>query len=310
MPLHRKAKTLLVGGTGFLGKNLIARFQHDSRPFKVVSRSVVEPEFAADTCFKADIRDGTCWDTLLSDVDTIIHLVHSTHPASSMQNISEDIISNIPPSVMLMQAAIRHGVRRLIFISSGGTVYGIPQYLPIDEDHPTDPICSYGITKLAIEKYLAMFSTLHPSLTGIILRLSNPYGPFQQTCTGQGVISHFLARVSQNLPLTIWGDGNVTRDFIHIDDVMRAITMILDTHIDSAVFNLSSGYGLTINQIVDVISSVTGKNVLTERHPGRVIDIPHVVLDPTKIKKTLQWEPKITINEGVLKLWNQINSNF
>jgi len=299
---------LIVGGTGFLGRSMAHWLTNQGKCVRLISRTPPRaPLPDAAQCIQANLEHLPLRQDIFAGVHTVIHLVHSTKPACSMRDMAADIQANLPPSVALMQAAQHFGARRMLFISSGGTVYGIPRYLPMDEEHPTNPICSYGITKLAIEKYLGMFCTLNPDFTGITLRLSNPYGPYQPPDTGQGVIADFLYRTHRGAPLDIWGDGTVVRDFIHIDDVLRAITAIIDEPPHSGVFNLGSGQGTSLNQIIETIRRVSGRDIPVRHHPGRSFDIPQVTLDTTRLRHTLpDWQPKIELEKGIAKLWNAL----
>lgn len=305
----QRAMILILGGTGFLGQSMAHWFLREGRSVRVVSRhSLPDAQLPGLDSIQADIADIPQRPDILKGVDTVIHLVHSTKPACSMRDIPHDIVSNLPASVRLMQAVADSKVGRMIFVSSGGTVYGIPRYLPMDEDHPTNPICSYGITKLAIEKYLGMFSALNPLFSGITLRLSNPYGPLQPGNTGQGVIAHFLHSIRLGRPLEIWGDGSITRDFMHIDDVLRAISQTLDHGLGSGVYNLGSEQGVSINKIITVMRSVTGREVIVKHHPGRTIDIPHVVLCTAKFRQAVNWRPEVSLEAGIAQVWRQLQN--
>jgi len=298
-----------VGGSGFLGRNLACWLRTRGHPVALVCRTPpAPPHIPATACHLEELCNLPQRGDILDHIDTIIHLVHSSKPAGSMRDIPGDIIDNVPDSVRLMQAAQEHGIRRMLFISSGGTVYGVPRYLPIDETHPTDPVCSYGITKLAIEKYLGMFSVLNPAFTGISLRVSNPYGPFQPCTTGQGVIAHFLDRIRRDEPLDIWGDGTVVRDFIHVQDVLEAISAVLDHHLPAGVYNLGSEQGHSLNQIIDLLRHVAGRPVTVNYHPGRVFDIPRVVLSTARLRAALPWKPRIDMQSGLAALWSHAQS--
>ncbi len=153
------------------------------------------------------------------DCDVIYHLVSTTLPKSSNDNPVYDVETNIVGTLHLLEVARKSTVRKVIFISSGGTVYGVPNSTPINEEHPTNPICSYGISKLTIEKYLNLYYTLY-GLDYCVLRLANPYGERQRTTVAQGAVAVFLHRALRNETIEIWGDGSVVRDYIYVSDAI------------------------------------------------------------------------------------------
>ena len=190
--------------------------------------------------------------------------------------------------------------RRVVFVSSGGTVYGVPKSVPIREDHATDPICSYGITKLAIEKYLHLYRELH-GLESVVLRLANPYGERQRTHASQGAIAVFLGKALRGEPIEIWGDGSVVRDYIHISDVTRALLLAMDHAGSNRLFNIGSGLGASLNEVLEAIESATG--VAPERHylDGRPFDVPRSVLCIERAERELGWRPHIGLKEGIAR---------
>lgn len=152
----------------------------------------------------------------LEGIDVVFHLASTTLPKTSNDDPGYDVRSNVVDTIQLLEACVDAGVRKVIFASSGGTVYGVPERLPIKEDHPTNPISSYGIVKLTIEKYLGLFHYLY-GLDYAALRISNPYGPYQDPAGQQGAISVFLHRILSGQPIAIWGDGEIVRELrIHL----------------------------------------------------------------------------------------------
>ena len=185
-----------------------------------------------------------------------------------------------------------------MFISSGGTVYGAPNYLPVDEKHPTDPQVSYGITKLAIEKYLLMYQHLH-GIKATVLRVTNPYGERQRVETAQGAVGVFLSRALKNESIQVWGDGSVTRDYIYVSDVAEAFALALKYEGPHSVFNISSGKGVSINELIERIETVLGGAIDKLYLSGRSYDVPINVLDNTLAAQELNWTPKVGLEEGL-----------
>lgn len=304
-------KCVLFGGGGFIGSAIADRLLQDGHELRVFERPRVEPYRAfsskeyvewvtGDMLSAHDVADAIC------GMDAVFHLVSFTLPKNSNDDILYDAQTNIMATLHLLNAMLVHKVGKIIFISSGGTVYGIPEYLPIDEKHPTNPLVSYGIIKLTIEKYLLMFQKLR-DIRSIILRVSNPYGPRQRIETAQGAATIFLYRALHGLPIEIWGDGSVVRDYIYIDDVADAFARALNYEGAASVFNISAGVGISLNELLESIETVIGKP--TNRHylPIRPFDVPVNVLDNTLAQQQLGWKPRIDYREGFLKtiLWIQ-----
>jgi UDP-glucose 4-epimerase len=208
--------------------------------------------------------------------------------------------SNLVGTLQLLHAMVAHNVRRIVFISSGGTVYGIPKYLPIDEGHPTDPLVSYGITKLAIEKYLSLFERMH-GLKAITLRVANPYGERQRIETAQGAVGVFLHRALTGKAIEIWGDGSVTRDYIHISDVTEAFLQAIQYSGSRSVFNISSGSGISLNELIIMLEEALGKTIERCYLPARPFDVPVSVLSNELARAELHWVPSTSMREGILR---------
>jgi UDP-glucose 4-epimerase len=200
----------------------------------------------------------------------------------------------------MLDRCCRAGVKKVIFTSSGGPVYGLPRFIPITEDHPTEPICSYGISKLMIEKYLHMFNYLH-GLNYQVLRISNPYGPYHSS-ESQGAADVFLSRVQRGEPIEIWGDGSVCRDYVYIDDVIDALYLsLLDNN--EKVLNIGSGSGTTLNSLVSIIRDATGEKFDVIYKEGRNVDIPINVLSIERAAECYGWKPKVDLHRGIEMTW-------
>jgi UDP-glucose 4-epimerase len=200
----------------------------------------------------------------------------------------------------MLGAMVANNVRRIVFISSGGTVYGEPVYLPIDEKHPTNPLVSYGITKLAIEKYLQLFERMH-GIKAITLRVANPYGERQRVETAQGAVGVFLHRALKGKSRDIWGDGSVTRDYIHVSDVAEAFVKALEYTGNKNVFNISSGVGTSLNELLCVLENAIGKPIERRYLPGRSFDVPINVLNNNLAHEELNWSPVMSMEKGIAR---------
>jgi UDP-glucose 4-epimerase len=227
-----------------------------------------------------------------------MHLVSSTLPRGSNEDVVFDVQSNLISSLHLLNAMVTKGIRKIIFISSGGTVYGNPIYTPLDEGHPTNPTVSYGITKLAIEKYLLLFQSLH-GIKATILRVANPYGERQRIETAQGAIGVFLSKALRHQDIEIWGDGSVIRDYVYVGDVADAFAKAVNYDGACSVFNIGSGVGKSLNEIIGVMRETLGLQFEVNYHPSRAFDVPVSILNNSLAQRELGWAPQVTFNEGI-----------
>lgn len=195
--------------------------------------------------------------------------------------------------MLTLEAAQAHGVERVLLFSSGGAVYGIPERLPIPEDHPLRPISAYGICKVAMENYLAMFAKRH-GMRALIVRPSNPYGPGQDGRRQQGVIAVFTSKICQGEPVEIWGDGSATKDYLHVQDLAQATRLLLEADADGT-FNIGSGVGTSVLEIVQAIEQKTGKMAQLNFRPAIPTDVPNFVLDIAKLREATQFRPRATL---------------
>ena len=307
----------VFGGGGFIGSTIVDRLLSDGHALRVFERPRVPPYREFNCNERVDWLTGDL--TSVHDVteaidgtDAVIHLVSTTLPKSSNDDPIYDVQSNLVATLQLLDVMVAKGVRKIVFISSGGTVYGDPAYLPIDEKHPTDPKVSYGISKLAIEKYLLLYQHLH-GIKANILRVANPYGERQRVETAQGAITVFLDKALRGRPIEIWGDGTVTRDYLYVTDVADAFACAVHYDGPASVFNVSSGRGTSLNEIISMIEDILGRAVERTYRPGRPFDVPVSVLDNALAWKELGWKPTIPLDAGIARtatwLRTQIQSN-
>lgn len=246
---------------------------------------------------QADLGDVMALSEALIGVDIVVHLISTSVPSTSNKDPISDVSGNLINTLKLLNVMHQTDVNKIIYFSSGGTVYGHPQQVPMTELHPTNPICSYGIVKLAIEKYLNMYSELY-GFTSTILRPSNPYGPGQKHMGVQGFIGTCISSALNNTKLSVWGDGSVIRDYIYISDVVIATNMAVK-NMQSGTFNISSGEGYSLNEIISYIEKYTQKTILTEYKNKRDFDIPTMILDNQKAMKAFKWKTKVDIERGI-----------
>lgn len=295
----------IFGGGGFIGSAIADRLLLDGHQLRIFERPRVEPyrKFLATEQVEwttGDLLSVHDVSAAVEGSDAVIHLVSTTLPKSSNDDPVYDVQTNLVATLQLLDVMVAKQVGRILFISSGGTVYGRPAYVPVDEAHPTEPEVSYGIVKLAIEKYLLMYQRLH-GIRATIMRVANPFGERQRIETAQGAVGVFLHRALKGQPIEIWGDGSATRDFIYISDVANAFATALSYQGASSVFNVGSGTGTSLNQLISEIEEVLGVAVDRKYLPGRPIDVPVSILDNQLARRELGWEPRVGLREGLAK---------
>jgi UDP-glucose 4-epimerase len=296
-------KIAVFGGGGFIGSAVTDRLLRDRHAIRIFERPRVEPYRAftkgEDVEWVAgDFSSVHDVDCTIDGVDVVLHLISTTLPANSNDDMVYDVQSNLVATLQLLNAMVAKQVRKIVFISSGGTVYGNPRYLPIDENHPTEPCVSYGVTKLAIEKYLLLYQHLH-GVNARILRVANPFGRRQRVETAQGAVAAFLSKALKGEPVEIWGDGAVVRDYIHISDVAEAFARAVDYDGERSVFNVGTGIGTSLNELIDLVERVVGRKVVQQYRPSRGFDVPVNILDNSLARREFGWEPRVTLVEGL-----------
>jgi UDP-glucose 4-epimerase len=305
-------RVVVLGGLGFMGSHLCRALLARGHAVRVFDRLYASRELVGDVEGDLEIVEGDvarAQDVIdvSADADVLIHLVHTTVPGSSMDDPAYDLTSNVVTSVNWLRRLAETRVRRLIFASSGGTVYGVPRTVPIDEEHPTDPISSYGITKLAIEKYVSTYA----SMLGIdysIIRPSNVYGPGQRLHTGQGVIGVMADRALRGEPLELWGGGESLRDYLYVEDLTASVVSLLDYAGTERVFNVSSGEGHSVLDIVETLREQLGTLPEVVHKPVRGFDVPVNVLDSSRLQRATGWRPSVTLAEGVTRTLEWLRS--
>jgi len=296
-------RVLVLGGCGFIGSHVVDALlgaRMTVRVFDRMPEKYRQPLGSVEYCI-GDLRDKYLLYEALYDIDVVIHMMGATVPGTAALDPQSDINGNLIPSVSILEAMTKLSVRRLIYFSSGGTVYGMPEIVPTPESHPLRPVNSYGIVKVAIEHYIGAYAR-SAGLSAAIIRPSNPYGPRQGHVGIQGVIATFMNRILNDEPIHIWGDGSVVRDYIYVDDVAALCVAALKTGATGA-FNAGSGQGISVNSVIEHLRKVTGREPKAIFQAGRSIDVPRSVLDIRAARERLDWEPKVDLETGLKRLW-------
>jgi len=302
---------LILGGGGFIGSHLADALVERGcsvRIFGDFKSGLRKTELISDKIqiIKGDFLNPSDLTSAIKDIDCIFHYISTTNPASSFDSPVYDIETNIIGSVKMMEIALKSGVNKIVFPSTGGTIYGNVQKSPISENEPLNPQNPYAISKMTIEQYLNYFYT-HYGMDYLILRYSNPYGERQNPSGNQGVIPIFLNKIRHNESPVVYGDGNSVRDYIYINDAIEATISVLEHKTQEKLFNIGSGTGTSLNQLLMIMSSVTGKRAtpVYKEDGGRYIN--RIILDISKIRKETGWQPKTNISEGIARTWKWLN---
>lgn len=274
---------LLLGGHGFIGSALANRLKQENINTRILGR-----------------QDIGQLEHVLPQCGTVVHLASATTPGSSATHPGLEM-ANLALTSRLLELLQSRPDTHLIFFSSGGTVYGNPERLPVTEDSPIAPLSNYGAGKVSQEAFCLAFRARGHAVT--ILRPSNAYGPGQKSKTGFGLVRTMLECVRLNSPLEVWGDGENVRDFIYIDDIVEACMRLIKLPKNSGTYNLGSGVGYSINEVLGLVEMVCCKECRTVFRPGRGIDVRSVVLDNSCLSARLGWQPAIGLAEGVARTW-------
>lgn len=295
-------KVVLIGGTGFIGTNLAIKLSEDNDVTIIdkceeyfqtlrginIPASFIVGRFDKDADFDSQVRGQ----------DIVYHLASTIIPGDSNQNIGDEMESNVLVTCKLLDACVRQHVKKVIFLSSGGAVYGKKGTNPVSEDMVTYPISSYGLQKVAIEKLLYLYRYQY-GLDYRIIRLANPYGPYQRPNGRLGVVTTFVYNAITSGELKVYGDGSIVRDFIYIDDAVKGIIKIATGENELRVYNLGSGTGTSVNEVINVIKKFLNPELQVAYIAGRCTDVPINYLDMSRYEKTFGKLNPISLDNGI-----------
>ncbi|RMI09302.1 MAG: SDR family oxidoreductase [Calditrichaeota bacterium] len=294
-------KILITGGAGFIGSHLADRYLELGHEVAIVDNLITgqrENVPAAATFYEMDIGDPR-----LSEVfdrerpEVVSHQAAQMDVRKSVEDPVYDATVNVLGSINLLQNCVQYGVRKFIFASTGGAIYGEQDYFPADEEHPLRPLSPYGITKLTTEKYLYFYQQTY-GLTYTVLRYANVYGPRQNPHGEAGVVAIFTTRMLKGAQPIINGDGKQTRDYVYVGDVVKAGELAL-TGGDNRIYNVGTGIETDVNTLFDKIAQFMDVPVEAVHGPAKPGEQRRSVLDYSRIKTELGWEPSVTLEEGL-----------
>ncbi len=292
----RKKSFLLVGGGGFLGRH-VARALADSWDVRILDRPGLPPCESAQF-LAGDIGNANDLDAAMLGCEGFAYLAHETGISPYLDSDRLALTRNLELFLLTIEAARRTCVSKALLFSSGGAVYGIPDSLPVSEDHPLHPISAYGVAKASMEMYLAAAARTG-GMSYLIVRPSNPYGPGQNPLRRQGAIAVFTHRILHGLPIELWGDGNAGKDYIYVEDFAEAVAALIEAGFDNRAYNIGSGARASLNNIITLIEEATGKTARVEHRPPRPNDVPEFALDTSRLLQRTGWSPKTSLKQGI-----------
>jgi len=300
---------LVIGGAGFIGRQVSRLLCESGREVVVLGRRLQADRNLHPACryISGDYSDRALLRRILHPGCEVIDLAYSTVPKTSYDDPVFDLLSNLPASVGLFQESLAAGASRVVVVSSGGTVYGPTDRLPIGEGHPTLPVSPYGITKLTTDLYAMMFHRT-AGLPVVVVRPANAYGEDQQAGTGQGFIATAVSAILSAREIEIFGPEGTIRDYIHVSDVATGILTALDHGEDGEIYNLGTGVGTSNAGIIGMLEKLAGKGgvpVLTKILPPRKFDVEANILDSTKLRTRAGWAPTIPLKQGLARAWEE-----
>lgn len=301
-------RCLILGAGGFIGKAICHRL---CNAYEIVAYDIQESnelkELKNVRQIIGDFVNTTDFTEILQGVDIVIHLISTTLPSDDTTHIREEIQENIIPTVSLLESMVKSGVKEILFVSSGGTVYGETGEKVNDVNAPLNPVCSYGVQKKVIETYLQFYGVRY-GINYKIARVSNPYGLGQDIHKLQGVIPIFIRNLLNSQPITVYGDGTDVRDYIYMDDVTNIIERMLAYEGEESIFNVGTGTVYTLNEIIDKIVKITGREYAQiEYQEKRKCDVHKALLEVESTWEILGYKPKMPLDEGIRVLYERLS---
>lgn len=298
---------VIMGAAGFIGTNLVTELvKNEADKITVVDenkayflhypKEVYEKIEIIESRFQKDADFDTC----TKNQEVVYHLISTNNPTTSNKDVGKDLTDNISITINLLESCVRNSVKKVIFISSGGTVYGKEVSCPIIETSETQPINTYGIQKLTIEKLLYLYKHMH-GLDYRIIRLSNPFGPYQRPNGKLGVITTFIYQALNNKTIHVYGDGTVIRDYIYISDAVLAIIRIAKEDTRYHIYNVGSGKGISVNDVIDIMRDELELSAAIEYTAARSVDVPVNFLDVSRYEDEFGTIEKVPIIVGMKK---------
>ncbi|WP_162242629.1 NAD-dependent epimerase/dehydratase family protein [Methylobacterium sp. Leaf88] len=312
MKMLEGMRVLVLGAGGFVGSAICRELRKQGAIVQGFGRNITYGDSIEDEILwtNGNLSDDMALSKAIVGQNIVFHLINSSLPESSNHNPASDLSANTLPTLSLLELCKNEGVKKIVFASSGGAVYGIPEKTPIPENAQTDPISAYGISKLSIEKYLNLYYRLY-GLNYHIFRVANPYGPYQSPFRKQGVIAVTMHRILNNLPIEIYGNDKIVRDYVYVDDVARLLVSGIEYNGEHRVMNVGSGIGLSIDDVITQIEKTLRVSKQSRNYRSyRAADVPISILDISLAKHEMNWSPQVSLADGLARTANWMKSSF
>lgn len=296
------SKILLVGGSGFLGRSLAAGLLRQGWKVGVLDR--VAPDIPGEQAesFVGEVRDTALLGRALARYPRAIYLAQEAGAAPAADQVPANFVRNLEMFLAVLHEACRADIQEFTLFSSGGAVYGEPTRLPVCEDDPKQPVSPYGVMKIAMEHYLQMTASSR-GFRQLCLRPSNPFGPGQNFNGVQGLVAISMAKIARGEPVAMLGEGTAIKDYLFIDDFVDAVISLLEANHASGPFNIGSGQGRSVHEVIALVAQAVGKDAIVERQPAQSGDVQSSVLAIDKITSLTGWKPATTFEEGLAATW-------
>jgi len=309
-----RGKVLVTGGAGFIGSHLTDLLVQNNYEVAVLDNfstgrmKNLETSSNDIEIFNGNMGNRELVEKALQGVSTIHHLAAQPNVRVSVEDPIFDLKNNVEEALILFEEALKQGIQKIIYASSGGAAYGEPTKIPVPETHPTFPLSPYGISKLMVEKYLYYYK-MNYGLDCTSLRYANVYGPRQDPLGEAGVISIFFSLILQNKPPQIFGDGTQTRDYVFVTDIVSAHLAVMDYDGEYWKFNIGSGKEVSVLELVDIMREIVGSSIQAEHVEPRKGEVYKIALDNSLTQRELNWKPQVDLTAGMKQVFKWMRSN-
>ncbi|MDQ3100510.1 MAG: NAD-dependent epimerase/dehydratase family protein [Bacteroidota bacterium] len=305
-------KIVITGASGFIGGSFLKKLLSENAGHDVICLSSSDAgqekllaQWPQLKVFALREIDSPTVLQAMNGADTLIHFGWSTVPRTADADPRKDLLENVYDGVSLIGSAGNAGIGKFIFLSSGGTVYGNSADAPFREDHATRPVSAYGISKLTFEHYLRSVSS-HNTMQHVILRPGNIYGRVTDPLRPQGVIEHWMHQILRNDPVHVWGNTDVVRDYVHVDDLVKVLMALLEHTGEEQMFNVGTGIGTSLAQLIQLLKEVSGREFQVVQNSGDITTPLVNILNSDRLRDQLGFAPDIQLGEGLKQLWNEL----
>ncbi|MGB3619324.1 MAG: NAD-dependent epimerase/dehydratase family protein [Catalinimonas sp.] len=304
---------LVTGGTGFIGTQLVDELLREGHSVRLIGRrqrTDLKPTWRDEVDYvQANFFGETNFEACTKGIDVVYHLLWTSLPRSSPEFSVHYLEANVGYSLRLLDACVANKVKKVVFTSSGGTVYGITDHYPIKEEAALQPITNYGITKVTFEQYLALYHYQY-GIDYAVARIANAYGEHQNPFKKQGVVAAWLYSIINEEPIEVWGDGSVVRDYLYNQDLTEALIKMAATGLPEKVFNVGSGVGLSLNQVLDTLRKVTDATPEVRYLRQHKDDVPFNILEIQRLSDTLDWQPRTSFEQGIRFMYDAFKTRY